>query len=133
MTHYVGQAMEVELTSGGAITGVREVNIPEDHPAPDVTHAGDTHGQSIPGDITYRNGCSMTIVDDDGEAAWDALVPGTEDTLKFYPRGKVAGQQEISGAMVITNRSRVVQYNDAVVFTVTFNLNSFSDGAYSSS
>lgn len=100
---------------------VREVTIPEDHPTPDTTHAADDDGTSIPGGITYRNGCTATFVDDAAGATWAALEQGFTGTLDFYPLGKTIGLPWLYGEINITNRTRVVSYNDHVVFTITFN------------
>lgn len=129
MAHYTGALLAAEIGTGPtALPGIREVNIPEEHPAPDTTHAADAHGTSIPGGITYHNGCTMTFVDDDAEASWDALAGGTVGSLVVYPEGKVNGKRKITMGIVVTNRDRVVAYNDAVVFTATFNTTSYLEG-----
>lgn len=130
MAHYTGSDMELELDDS-VLSELRELNIPEDHPAPDTTHAADDDGTSIPGGITYRVGCTATFVDDDAGATW-ALVPsGTTGTMEFYPLGRQDGYPEIIGDIVITNRTRLVPYNDVVVFTITFNITgSLSYGSY---
>jgi len=120
MAHYTGADQDFYFEDV-EMEEVREVNIPEDHPSPDTTHAGDNDGTSIPGGITYRNGCTATFVCDDGEATWDALAPGLTGTLDYYPLGKVSTKPHIYGEIVITNRTRVVSYSDHVVFTITFN------------
>ena len=131
MAHYTGALLAAEIGTGPtALPGIREVNIPEEHPAPDTTHAADTHGTSIPGGITYHNGCTMTFVDDSGEASWDALAGGTAATLVVYPEGKTNGKRKITMDIVVTNRDRVVAYNDAVVFTATFNTTSYAEANY---
>jgi hypothetical protein len=120
MAHYTGQALAVTL---GELTlsGIREVNIPEEHPAPDTTHSPDAHGQGIPGGITYHNGCTMLFVDQSGETSWRALPGGTVGTLVVYPEGNVVGKRTITMTIVVTNRDRVMAYDNAVVFTATFN------------
>ena len=127
MAHYTGALLAVTL-AGTPLVGIREVNIPEEHPAPDTTHAADTHGTSIPGGITYHNGCTMTFVDDDAEGSWDDLEGGTTGSLIVYPEGNSGGKLKITMDIVVTNRDRVVAYNDAVVFTATFNTTSYTEG-----
>lgn len=127
MAHYTGALLAATL-DGSPLAGIREVNIPEEHPSPDTTHAADTHGTSIAGGITYHNGCTMAFVDDDGEGSWDALEAGTAGTLIVYPEGNTGGKRKITMAVIVTNRDRVVAYNDAVVFTVTFNTTSYLEG-----
>jgi hypothetical protein len=127
MAHYTGALLAATL-GATPLTGIREVDLPEEHPAPDVTHAADAHGQSIAGGITYRNGCTMAFMDDDGETVYDALVSGTTGTLVVYPEGNVAGMRTITMAIVITNRGRPIRYDDAVMFSVTFNVNSYAEG-----
>ncbi|MBN2389891.1 MAG: hypothetical protein JXR84_04165 [Anaerolineae bacterium] len=121
MAHYTGADLAVTL-GGTTLAGIREVTIPEDHPTPDTTHAGNDDGESIPGGITYRNGCTMTLVDDDGGTVWAALAPGTTGTMVVYPLGNTGGKPKITGSVVVTNRTRTVAYNDAVSFQVTFNV-----------
>ncbi len=121
MAHFTGINQEL-IIGETTIPGVREVNIPEDHPLPDVTHAGDADGVSILGGITYRFGCTMVIVDDDGGVAWDALVPGTEDTITYHPEGNSSGKPQFDGTIQIQKRDRPVQYNSAVIMTITFNI-----------
>ena len=130
MAHYTGADMVLKL-DGSQLSEVREVNIPEDHPAPDTTHAADDDGTSIPGGITYRVGCTATFVDDDAGATW-ALVPaGTTGEMQLYPLGIETDNPEITGDIVITNRTRLVPYNDVVVFTITFNItDSLTYGTY---
>jgi len=128
MGHYTGQALAVTL-GGVALPGIREVTIPEEHPAPDTTHAPDAHGTSIPGGITYHNGCTMLFVDQSGETSWKALPGGTVGALAVYPEGNVVGKRTITMTIVVTNRDRVMAYDNAVVFTVTFNATVYEEGA----
>ena len=127
MAHYTGALLAVTLAAS-PLAGIREVNIPEEHPAPDTTHAADTHGTSIPGGITYHNGCTMTFVDDNANTSWDALAGGTTGVLIIYPEGNTDGKRKITMDIVVTNRDRVVAYNDVVVFTATFNATSYTEG-----
>ena len=129
MAHYTGVLLAAELGST-ALPGIRAVTIPEEHPAPDTTHAADTHGTSIPGGITYHNGCTMEFVDDDGEASFDALEGGTTGTLTVYPDGKTNLKRSIAMAIVVTKRDRKVAYNEATTFVATFNANSYTEGTY---
>ena len=121
MAHYTGADLMVTL-GATTLAGIREVNIPEDHPAPDTTHTEDDDGTSIPGGITYRVGCTMSFVDDDGGTVFTALAPGETGALVVYPKGNTGGYPKISGNIVVTNRTRMVAYNDAVLYTVTFNV-----------
>jgi hypothetical protein len=120
MAHYTGALLAVTLDES-PLDGIRAVTIPEEHPAPDVTHAADTHGQSIAGGITYHNGCTMEFVDDDGEASFDALVGGTEGELVVYPDGDGGSVGEVTMDIIVTKRDRKIAYNEAVLFVVTFN------------
>lgn len=131
MTHYTGALLEVTL-DGGDLDGIRAVTIPEEHPAPDVTHATDTHGQSIAGGITYHNGCTMEFVDDDAEASWDALPGGTEGELVVYPDGAAGNTDPITMDIIVTKRDRKVAYQEATLFVVTFNAISYSAGGLGS-
>lgn len=127
MGHYTGQVLAV--TFGGVpLPGIREVSIPEEHPAPDTTHAPDAHGQGIQGGIIYHNGCTMLFVDQSGETSWDALPGGTVGTLAIYPEGIADGKRKITMRIVITNRDRLMSYDNAVVFTVTFNATLYRAG-----
>lgn len=132
MAHYTGALLAAELGATGLV-GIRAVTIPEEHPAPDTTHAADTHGTSIPGGITYHNGCTMEFVDDDGEVSFDALVGGTTGTLVVYPEGKTTGKRTVTMAIVVTKRDRKITYNEATTFVVTFNANSYTEGTYAPS
>ena len=127
MGHYTGQGLAVTL-GGVALPGIREISIPEEHPAPDTTHAPDAHGTSIPGGITYHNGCTMLFVDQSGETSWKALPGGTVGTLAIYPEGIADGKRKITMTIVVTNRDRVMAYDNAVVFTVTFNATRYRAG-----
>ncbi len=128
MTHYTGQAME--MTFGETpIVGLREVNIPEDHPTHDTTHAMDEDGTAIGGGITFRFDCSLTLVDDTNGTAFGALYPGAEATLIFYPEGNEAGKPVFTGTAIIKRRERPVSYNTATVVTATFDITETWDEA----
>ncbi len=127
MAHYTGALLAVTL-DGSPLDGIRAVTIPEEHPSPDTTHAPDAHGTSIPGGITYHNGCTMLFVDQSGETSWKALPGGTVGTLVVYPEGNVVGKRTITMTIVVTNRDRVMAYDNAVVFTVTFNATRYRAG-----
>jgi hypothetical protein len=125
MAHYTGQALVVEL-DGVALDAIRAVEIPDEQPALDVTHAGDAHGQSIPVGTTYRNGCTMEFVDDDSETAWQCVPAGTRGELVVYPRGLVSGAPVLTMNSLITHRERPLKYDDAALFGVTFNARDYS-------
>lgn len=128
MTHYTGQALRVEL-DGVMLPGIREVTIPEEHPAPDTTHTADAHGTSIAGGITYHTG-TVLFVDQSGGTSWNALAPGTIGTLIVYPQGKVIGKPKVTMSIVVTERDRVLDFTNAVPFMVTFKVNSYRTGFY---
>lgn len=131
MAHYTGALLAAEIGTGPtALPGIRAVTIPEEHPAPDTTHAADTHGTSIAGGITYHNGCTMEFVDDDGEASWAALPGGTTATLAVYPEGKTVGKRKITMTIVVTKRDRKIVYNEATTFVTTFNANSYAEATH---
>lgn len=127
MAHYTGALLEGEL-DGVLLDAIREVIIPDEQPAPDVTHATDAHGQYVPVGITYRNGCSMAFVDDDSAATWSRMPGGTTGTLAVYPHGKVGGAQVLTMQILVTHRGRPLKFDDATFFTVTFNVLSYATG-----
>ncbi len=121
MPHYTGQQMQLWF-GGQEIVGLREVNIPEDHPTHDTTHAPDTHGTAIGGGITYRFDGTLTVVDDTDLTAWSTLHPGAVGELVFYPLGVAYPLARLKGTAIVKRRERPVSYNGVVVLTVTLDI-----------
>lgn len=121
MAKYNSQDLEITF-NGTDITGDGStLDVDESEAAEDVTSFGETDGTYIPSGVTHRK-ATYDGFDDDGEAIYDALVPGTEGTLEWYPQGNSSGNPKKSVTAIVTSRKRSFKVAKAVALSAEFQL-----------
>jgi hypothetical protein len=120
-TKYSSQDLEITF-NGTDITGDgASLDVDESEPAEDVTGFGDEDSEHIASGVTERK-ATYDGFDSTEETIYDALVPGTEGTLEWYPQGNSTGNPKKSVTAIVTNRKRSYKVRKAVALSAEFQL-----------
>ena len=118
MTKYTGNAMIFKV-AGSALAGLVSVEINEAAATYDTTVVGENSETHLPGKTNGQG--TINLLDDSGEAAFDACVPGTSYAMEFLPQGGTTPKRAFTAT--VTGRQRPVSHNAATPVTINFQIN----------
>jgi hypothetical protein len=125
MARYTGRALVVEWIYSGGTTNItnyrRSFETSESVDDADATCGTVTYRDHLP---TFTDMTStLEYLEDngaDGTAAYSALAPRTEGTVRWSPEGTANGNPEYYGAAYVQSRDRSYPYDDVAQVTINF-------------
>ena len=121
MARYNSKDLEITFNGTALTSQGAALDVDESEDALEITGFGydddDYIGSGVGNQKATYNG-----YDDDSETVFDALVPGTDGTLEWYPQGNTAGKPKRSTMAIVTNRKRGFKVKDKVAISATLQL-----------
>lgn len=122
MAEYTGTALYMTFGATVLSSDYRNLDASEEVGLVDASAGSDTNRTYL---ATLKDGKATIelVAQTGGTVLWDALKPGTSDTLTWAPEGTATGKQKHAVPAIIQSRKRTYPYDDIVVMTFDLQMN----------
>jgi len=119
MAGITGSALWLSFGGVELDTDFRDFGVDEEIGLVDQSAGSDANRTYL---TTLKDGTSTSsiVFQSDNTQVWDAIVPGTEGTLKWAPEGTAANNVKHYVNAIVSNRSQALPYADLVVIDVSW-------------